>query len=133
MDRALHRSVLSSAERLVTWAPTLGSVPVNGGARFTVWAPRATDIDVVFDHGGFTVTRALNRLPDGTFTGWEPDLREGARYRLRVDGGPARPDPASRYQPEGVHGSSAFVDPTTFVWTDNSWRGVSRDDLVIYE
>jgi maltooligosyltrehalose trehalohydrolase len=125
--------VASSADRITTWTSTLGGVPVTGGARFTVWAPHATQVDIVFEHPGFTVTRALSRLPDGMFTGWEPDLPDGARYRFSLDGGPALPDPASRWQPDGVHGASAYVDPTQFVWTDGEWRGVSSDDLVLYE
>ena len=44
-----------------------------------------------------------------------------------------RPDPASRYQPDGPHGPSAIVDPAAFRWTDSGWRGVRRDGQVIYE
>jgi maltooligosyltrehalose trehalohydrolase len=45
----------------------------------------------------------------------------------------ARPDPVSRWQPNGVHGPSRIVDPTAFRWSDAGWRGVARSDLVIYE
>jgi maltooligosyltrehalose trehalohydrolase len=125
--------VPTPADRVTTWTPTLGAVPASGGARFTVWAPQAGHVEIVFEHPGFTVTRPLDRLPDGTFTGWEPDVPAAARYRFRIDGGPALPDPASRWQPDGVHGASAFVDPAQFIWTDGHWRGLSRDDLVLYE
>ena len=43
------------------------------------------------------------------------------------------PDPASLYQPDGVHGSSAIVNLNSFVWTDNQWKGIVPEDLIIYE
>jgi maltooligosyltrehalose trehalohydrolase len=57
----------------------------------------------------------------------------GARYKYRLDGGDSFPDPASRYQPDGVHGPSQVVDPAAFTWTDSDWQGIPLDDLVIYE
>ena len=55
---------------------------------------------------------------------------EGARYRYRLDGERYRPDPASRYQPEGVHGPSVVVDPSRFAWTDQEFPGHAMADLV---
>ena len=43
------------------------------------------------------------------------------------------PDPASRYQPAGVHGPSQVVDTDQFAWTDSEWPGIPRDQLVLYE
>jgi maltooligosyltrehalose trehalohydrolase len=98
-----------------------------------VWAPHAARVDVILEHEGVTATRPLARLRDGIFTGQQLGLSVGARYRFSLDGGPGLPDPASRWQPDGVHGASAYVDPHEFVWTDGGWNGVPRDDLVIYE
>ena len=67
------------------------------------------------------------------FGGLVAGVSAGARYRYRINGGHAYPDPASRYQPEGVHGPSAVVDPAQFAWTDGGWRGISRNELVLYE
>jgi maltooligosyltrehalose trehalohydrolase len=133
MNRASEQAVTAPANPIAAWAPSLGAVPSNQGARFAVWAPHAGRVDVIFERDNFTVTRALARLPDGAFTGWEPDLATGTRYRFSLDGGPGLPDPASRWQPDGVHGASAYVDPTEFVWSDQDWDGVQREDLVIYE
>jgi len=90
-------------------------------------------VDVVLEHDGLTVTHALARDAAGVFTGCAPDLPAGARYRFSIDKAAPLPDPASRWQPDGVHGASAYVDPSDFIWTDQSWAGVSRDELVIYE
>src|SRR5947208_3990709 len=56
------------------------------------------------------------------------------RYRFHLDRGDlALPDPASRFQPEGPHGPSTIVAPDGFTWSDQSWRGIPRERLVIYE
>ncbi len=50
-----------------------------------------------------------------------------------MDKGETRPDPASRFQPDGVHAASQAVDPATFHWTDQAWKGVALRDTVVYE
>lgn len=59
-------------------------------------------------------------------------LSAGARYFYRVNGQSDVPDPASRFQPEGVHGPSQVVE-AKFTWTDKGWYGVPLRDYVIYE
>ena len=63
------------------------------------------------------------------------DLGAGTLYKFRLNGRRDRtfPDPASRYQPFGVHGPSQVVDPSRFAWTDHGWRTPSLDHLVLYE
>ena len=61
-----------------------------------------------------------------------PHITEGARYAYQLPDG-IYPDPASRWQPEGVHKPSAVFSPETFTWSDQSWPGVLSQDLVIYE
>jgi len=102
-----------------------------GGVRFRVWAPDARTVEVVPE--GTTSRHAMQAGPDGVFEAWVPGLRAGARYRLALDGGAPLPDPASRFQPEGVHGPSEVVDPARFAWTDAGFAGVPLEDLVLYE
>jgi maltooligosyltrehalose trehalohydrolase len=59
--------------------------------------------------------------------------KPGARYRFRLDGKDAFPDPASRWQPEGPHGPSEIVAPDEYAWTDADWRGVGAEGQVLYE
>src|SRR5471030_1388882 len=59
-------------------------------------------------------------------------IAPGARYKLRLDGREERPDPASRLQPQGVHGASEIVG-RDFAWKDGQWRGLALKDYVIYE
>src|SRR5436309_14275993 len=93
-----------------TWQPSLGAWPDAGGIRFRVWAPEACTVDVVLE--GTDKTIPLAKDEDGTFGGRLAQARAGDRYRYRIDGAGAYPDPASRFQPAGVHGPSADVDPT---------------------
>jgi len=70
---------------------------------------------------------------DGYYSGLVNEARAGSLYKYRLDGGDAYPDPASRFQPEGVHGYSRVVDPATFTWTDQAWKGADIRGQVIYE
>jgi len=56
----------------------------------------------------------------------------GMRYLYELDGAKRRPDPASRFQPDGVHHASAVVDPA-FPWTDTGWQGLPLSAYVLYE
>ena len=59
------------------------------------------------------------------------EARPGTRYSYVLDG-VARPDPASRFQPESVHGASEVVS-RDFDWHDAQWKGIALQDYVIYE
>jgi maltooligosyltrehalose trehalohydrolase len=61
------------------------------------------------------------------------DLQAGAKYLYRFGNSQERPDPASRRQPEGVHGPSELVDLRGFEWTDRNWKGIPLEDSVLYE
>jgi 1,4-alpha-glucan branching enzyme len=57
----------------------------------------------------------------------------GTRYRFRIDGSVLVPDPASRFQPDDVHGPSEVVDPRAHAWSDAGWTGLPPERLVFYE
>jgi len=135
----------------------LGATFIEGsGCEFLVWAPEADRIEVEI------VSPEKRRLPlqrtsagkwgtaeqreetgepsssfaphafDGYFSGVFDGVGPGALYFYIIDGGPRRPDPASRLQPLGVHGPSEVTDPR-FPWTDSSWPGLPLRDYIIYE
>ena len=70
---------------------------------------------------------------DDVFETWVKDAGAGDRYSYILDGGTPLPDPASRFQPDGVHGPSQVVDAASFAWSDERWRPRPAHDLVIYE
>jgi maltooligosyltrehalose trehalohydrolase len=111
----------------------LGATPHDGGTTFVVWAPRCSAVAVVLHDDGAERVEPMRRLADDTWTVDVADVGHGDRYRYRLDGGPPLPDPASRHQPDGVHGPSATVDPRRFRWTDHDWPGLSLEDAVFYE
>lgn len=115
--------------------PTFDSPPGahhsgDGQTSFTVWAPQAQRIDLLLLDPA-PQTLPLARDPHGYWraTAAAPP---GTRYRYRIDGRLERPDPASRCQPEGVHGPSQVID-LRFPWADRAWRGLPLADYVIYE
>lgn len=57
----------------------------------------------------------------------------GALYKYIIDGGRARPDPASAFQPRGVHGPSEVTDHAAFKWDDLDWKGIPPAKMIIYE
>jgi len=69
----------------------------------------------------------------GYFTHRRVDVDDGLRYAYRLDAGEQRPDPASRWQPDGINRASAVFSPGDFVWTDDAWDGIARREMVIYE
>ncbi len=105
----------------------------DGGVRFELWAPRARSVTVRVPTGKGRSEYALDARGRGVFAAVIPDAGAGTRYHYGLDGGPDRPDPVSRLQPEGVHGPSEVVDPGSYRWTDDDWRGREMAELAIYE
>src|SRR5258708_14908464 len=127
-----RRSIICPSDR--EWHPSWGAWFSGDRVHFRVWAPHRTTVEVLLERPRQgPVAHSLEKRPDGTFFGSHPLAHAGALYRYRVDGKNVYPDPASRFQPEGVHGPSQIIDPRPFHWTDASWTGVPLEDLVIYE
>jgi maltooligosyltrehalose trehalohydrolase len=115
----------------VSRSTSLGALPEASGTTFRVWAPVGHTLDVVVESPRRQV--ALARADGGLFEGLVADVGPGDRYRLALDGGTPLPDPASRAQPDGVHGASEVIDPSAFRWSDQGWQGVRLGQLVLYE
>ena len=75
---------------------------------------------------------SLNKEGFGYHSVMAEDVEPGDRYVYRLDDQRERPDPASRFQPEGVHGPSQVVDPH-FPWEDDQWSGLPLQDYILYE
>jgi maltooligosyltrehalose trehalohydrolase len=103
----------------------------NGGeAHARVWAPARRRVEFVIEGGA---SHSLDRGEDGYFEARIPNVAAGTRYWFRLDGERLRPDPASRFQPDGPAGPSMIVDPAAFGWTDQSWTGIEPRGQVLYE
>ncbi|PSQ85054.1 MAG: malto-oligosyltrehalose trehalohydrolase [Bacteroidetes bacterium QS_3_64_15] len=110
--------------------PVHGALPHDDGVTFRAWAPAADTVTLELDDGP---SLALSDTGTGLFECTTDAARPGSRYQFRLDGDGPFPDPASRYQPAGVHGPSEVIDPNAYAWTDDNWNGVARENLVIYE
>jgi maltooligosyltrehalose trehalohydrolase len=113
--------------------PVFGAVPSHDGTRFAVWGPPGARLELTLLDGAAAGTHALAPGASGLFETWVPRAAAGDRYVFRIDGEGPFPDPASRFQPDGVHGPSQIVDPAAFRWRDAAWRTRPVRDLVIYE
>ncbi|WP_232797976.1 hypothetical protein [Salinibacter altiplanensis] len=110
--------------------PVHGAHPHDDAVTFRVWAPAADAVALELKDGP---SLALSATEGGLFVRTTDAAAPGTRYRFRLDDDGPFPDPASRHQPEGVHGPSEVVDPTAYDWGDADWTGVAREDLVVYE
>ena len=54
----------------------------------------------------------------GYFTHRQAGIGDGLRYAFRLPDGHEYPDPASRWQPDGVHRPSAVFWPGAMGWSD---------------
>ena len=97
---------------------------------FVVWAPHCKSVAVRILSPLQTCIQ-LTQRERNYFVGTAP-VGAGARYLVVPDSKDGRPDPASRFQPDGVHGPSQVID-ASFAWNDRDWHGIDLRDYIIYE
>lgn len=114
------------------YPPSLGArLQGDGRCRFRVWAPKVQQIELHLP-GREPPFLPMEPRERGYYELVVDGVRPGTRYAYRLDGTDLRPDPASHFQPEGVHKPSCVVDPR-FAWTDQDWPGLPFSDYIIYE
>ena len=110
----------------------LGAIYLGKGkCQFCVWAPLVQKVEVHMVSPQERIV-PLNPGARGYHEGVVEDVGPGTAYLYRLDAQKERPDPASRYQPEGVHGPSQVIDPG-FPWDDRFWHGIPIKDYILYE
>lgn len=110
----------------------LGATLLDGDTcSFLVWAPRAKQVEVCLSA---TPQRrvGMHAKKCGYFHAVAEDVSAGTLYKYCLDEEQERPDPASRHQPQGVHGPSQIV-ANQFDWNDSSWQGLPLEKYVLYE
>lgn len=113
---------MTADERLGAWR-----LP-EGDYRFRLWAPAAQRVELLLD--GEAVP--MQAEGDGCHA-VRVACAPGTRYRFRIDGTLSVPDPASRWQPEGLNGPSAVHDADAYAWQTTGWAGRPWEEAVIYE
>ncbi len=104
----------------------------QGRSSFRVFAPKAQAVKVLLVGADGSADRVLPLRSEGVgyWVGECERLPHGCLYWLELDG-QRLPDPASRYQPQGVHGPSMVADVIKVDSPD--WRGVAMADAILYE
>jgi maltooligosyltrehalose trehalohydrolase len=118
-------------ENLTHHMPFGAELAAPGAVRFRLWAPAAETIRVEIE--GEPEPLALSKLEDGSHELVTPRAGAGSRYGFVLPDGQRVPDPASRFQPEDVHGPSEVIDGASYEWHDGDWRGRTWTQAVIYE
>jgi 1,4-alpha-glucan branching enzyme/maltooligosyltrehalose trehalohydrolase len=103
------------------------------GVRFRLWAPDAESVSLELELSGARRDIPLQRDSNGWCEVLVADVGAGTRYQYLINGDLRVPDPASRYQPDDVHGASEVIDPAKYRWTSTSWRGRPWEEVVLYE
>ncbi|HEY1724016.1 MAG TPA: malto-oligosyltrehalose trehalohydrolase [Steroidobacteraceae bacterium] len=99
--------------------------------RFSLWAPGHERIGVTIDEAA--EPEPMQRQAHGWHRLTTSHATAGSRYRFVLPDGFAVPDPASRFQPDDVHGASEVIDPEQYQWRDQDWHGRPWNASVIYE
>jgi len=104
----------------------------SGRCGFFLWAPflREVAVKVVSPKENIIPMKRKNL---GYWRVTIDEIPPETRYFYRLEKSLDRPDPASNFQPEGVHGPSQVVDHSTFHWEDENWSGIPLEKMVIYE
>jgi maltooligosyltrehalose trehalohydrolase len=105
----------------------------DGCVLWRVWAPHCDQMQLVLSPAGQRRAIAMQQEENHCFTHRESRVEDGLRYAYRLPDGQELPDPASQWQPDGVHRASAVLSPGDFRWSDADWQGIARENLVIYE
>ncbi|MGF7175003.1 malto-oligosyltrehalose trehalohydrolase [Azospirillum doebereinerae] len=111
--------------------PFGAEVQPDGSVRFALWAPSVGAVTLLLEETGDRLPMAAQG--DGWFTVTTAQAQAGTRYRFVLPDGLAVPDPASRHQPDDIHGPSEVIDPGVHAWTDAGWAGRPWHETVLYE
>ncbi|MCF7972118.1 MAG: malto-oligosyltrehalose trehalohydrolase [Methylococcaceae bacterium] len=105
----------------------------DGRVNFRLWAPGAKKVELCLQGLAPEVRFMMAAEDEGWFGIISRFADKGFYYQYRINDELYVPDPASRYQPEDVHGSSQVIDPSEFEWSDGQWKGLPWEDVIFYE
>ena len=104
----------------------------SGNCEFSVWAPLLKEVALQI----VSPQQRLIPMTKDEAGYWKvttADVETGTLYFYKLENTIERPDPASKFQPQGVHGPSQVINPSLFAWTDTNWTGIPLEEMIIYE
>jgi len=105
----------------------------DGSVRFRLWAPAAHQVELCLNSANISTRLPLAPSDGGWFELETDAAKPGTQYKFRIHDAQDVPDPASRFQPQDVHGPSEVIHPDDFDWNDRNWRGRRWEEAIIYE
>ncbi|MFH1714844.1 MAG: malto-oligosyltrehalose trehalohydrolase [Elusimicrobiota bacterium] len=115
------------------WSLKMGAnINSDNSVTFRVWAPSAKTITAEIVSQG-NRSCEMQRNDKGLWEGTFSQVNAGDKYYYKINNALLRPDPVSRFQPDGVHGPSQIIDPNEYDWTDEEWKGIAIKDTIFYE
>ncbi|WP_419804040.1 malto-oligosyltrehalose trehalohydrolase [Terriglobus sp.] len=131
-SKAVAETESPSFSRTNAHAMLFGAELLPGaGVRFRIFAPAVDSFRLRLE--GRSEDLPMQSIDNGWFERVEPSAKAGTHYRFVLPDGTAVADPASRYQPQDVHGPSEVIDPASYLWTDDTWQGRSWSQTILYE
>lgn len=107
----------------------LGANIENGKVSFNVWAPNFDSLHLAIKQKAFPMIKDER----GYFSVELDHIKEHDLYSYLLPDGQKRADPVSRSLPNGVFGQTEIIDPKSFKWNDEHWKGIDQNDLIFYE
>lgn len=104
----------------------------DGKCEFIVWAPVLNKVDLEIVHPHKKII-SLTPIQSGYWKTVTDNINPDTQYFFKLNGEKSRPDPASHYQPNGVHQPSQIIDHSTFKWEDHGWNGIELSKMIMYE
>ena len=111
--------------------PFGAEIEPDGSVRFRLFAPKAEQVGVALE--GIPEPLPMSALGDGWHELVAPEAHAGSRYQFVLPDGLRVADPASRFQPDDVHGPSEVIAPGSYTWQDGDWTGRPWSEAVLYE
>ncbi len=104
----------------------------NGRCEFVVWAPFLEKVELKI----VTPQENISSMEKDSNGYWRTTVEHVSIptiYIYRLEGEKERPDPASHFQPTGVHEASQVVDHASFTWEDSNWKNIPLSEMIMYE
>ncbi|MGF1454859.1 MAG: DUF3459 domain-containing protein [Alphaproteobacteria bacterium] len=121
------------AARALQGVRGFGPVWQGDGVVFRLWAPAVSEVTLLLPERRVERAQAMERDDEGWFSLPVDNVPAGTLYGFRLEDGVTVPDPASRYQPRGIHAHSAVVDASAYRWETPDWPGRPWHEAVLYE
>lgn len=106
----------------------------DGSVQFNFFAPDVQDVKLCIKDVSSIQEIPMDKNEDALYTITTHKAIDGTLYCYKLNNELIVPDPASRYQPQDIHGLSQLINPKNFNWEDDyKWKGKPWENAILYE